>query len=380
MPQKRLCILGSTGSIGTQCLDIVSDTNYTVYGLAASRNIDLLEAQIRQYRPVLVAVEEEEKAKELKIRVADTPTKVLCGREGVLELAGAGCDMVLNAIVGIAGLLPTLTAIDAGSDIALANKETLVTGGDLVMKKAKEAGVRFYPVDSEHSAIFQCMQGSVQKDVRSIVLTASGGPFCGKKREELERVTRAQALAHPNWSMGQKISIDSATMMNKGLEVIEAVHLFSVSPDQIQVVIHPESIVHSLVEFSDGALLGQLSHPDMRIPIQYALTYPNRIPSPVKPLSLGDFGKLTFMHPDRETFGCLAAAETAIRKGGLYPAAINGANEQAVALFLQEKIGFLQIEELVSSVLSCSFASHYETVEDVLEADRVAREMVLQQL
>lgn len=376
---KTLCILGSTGSIGTQCLDIVSQTEYSVYGLAASENIDLLEKQIREFKPQLAAMLNKEKAADLALRVADTSTKVLCGEEGVLALAGAGCSMVLNAIVGIAGLLPTLTAIEAGSDIALANKETLVTGGDLVMKKAKEAGCRFIPVDSEHSAIFQCLQGSQREDVRSLVLTASGGPFLGKTRKDLEGVTKAQALAHPNWSMGQKISIDSATMMNKGLEVIEACHLFGVTPSQIQVVIHPQSIIHSLVEYQDGALLAQLSHPDMRIPIQYALTYPSRIASPVKPLDLGDFGLLTFQKPDRETFGCLAVAEKAIEMGGLYPAAVNGANEQAVALFLQEKIGFLDIEAMVSAMLSQNFPQEYSSVEDVLAVDRFARNFVLEQ-
>lgn len=379
MPKKTLCILGSTGSIGTQCLDIVNQTEYSVYGLAASENIDLLEQQIRRFKPKVAAMLNKEKAKELAIRVADCSTRVYAGEEGVMQLAGAGCDMVLNAIVGIAGLLPTLTAIDAGSDIALANKETLVTGGDLVMKKARNAGCRFIPVDSEHSAVFQCLQGSHREDLRSVVLTASGGPFLGKNRQQLATVTKEQALAHPNWSMGQKISIDSATMMNKGLEVIEACHLFGVTPNQIQVVIHPQSIVHSLVEYQDGALLAQLSHPDMRIPIQYALTYPARIASPVKLLDLGELGTLTFLKPDRETFGCLAVAEQAIQMGGLYPAAINGANEQAVALFLQDKIKFLQIEESVASMLSQNFPKQYTCVEEVLEADRLARALVLKQ-
>ena len=379
MSKKTLCILGSTGSIGTQCLDIIDQTDYQVYGLAAAENIDLLEQQIRQYKPQVAAMQNSEKAKELALRVADTSTKVYGGEEGVLALASAGCNMVLNAIVGIAGLVPTLTAIDAGSDIALANKETLVTGGDLVMKKATNAGCRFIPVDSEHSAVFQCLQGSKREDLRSVVLTASGGPFLGKTREELKNATKFQALAHPNWSMGQKISIDSATMMNKGLEVIEACHLFGVTPQQIQVVIHPQSIVHSLVEYQDGALLAQLSHPDMRIPIQYALTYPARITSPVKLLDLGEFGTLTFQKPDRETFGCLAVAEKAIAMGGLYPAAVNGANEQAVALFLQEKIKFLEIEELVSSMLQQNLPRSYSSVEDVLAVDRMARDLVLQQ-
>jgi len=378
MKKRSLCILGSTGSIGTQSLDIIHCTDYRVGALAAAGNIDLLEQQVRRFCPDYVAVEDEQKAAELKQRLAYTPTRVLGGRRGILELAAMGWDMVLNAVVGIAGLLPTMTALEAGSDIALANKETLVTGGHLVMTAAGRLGRKILPVDSEHSAIFQCLQGSHPQDVRSLVLTASGGPFFGKTREQLSQVTKAQALAHPNWSMGQKISIDSATMMNKGLEVIEAVHLFGVTPRQIQVVVHPQSIVHSLVEFADGALLAQMSHPDMRLPIQYALTYPRRMDCPIKPLSLGDFGQLTFYHPDRDTFGLLAAAEEAIRLGGLYPAALNGANEQAVSLFLQEKITFLQIEELVRSVLEHPFATEYETVEQVLETDQIARNLVLQ--
>ncbi len=380
MSKKTLCILGSTGSIGTQCLDIIEQTDYTVSAIAASRNVDLLEQQVRAYHPRFAALEDEQKAKELKLRLADTDTTVLGGRQGILELAAMGFDMVLNSVVGIAGLLPTLTALKAGSDIALANKETLVTGGDLVMKTAKRLGRSIYPVDSEHSAIFQCLQGASSEDVQSIVLTASGGPFLGKTKAQLQSVTREQALNHPNWSMGPKITVDSATMMNKGLEVIEALHLFGVTPEQIQVVVHPESIVHSLVEFRDGALLAQLSHPDMRIPIQYALTYPHRKTAPIKRLNLGEFGSLTFCQPDRETFGLLAAAEQAIRLGGLYPAALNGANEQAVALFLSGSISFLQIEELVRTVLTESFASSYDTVEQVLAADTAARELVLQQL
>ena len=378
MEKKTLCILGSTGSIGTQCLDIIEQTDFSVYSLAAARNIDLLEQQARTHHPRFVAVEDEEKANELKQRLADTEVTVLGGRAGVLELAAQGCHTVLNALVGIAGLLPTMAAMEAGSHIALANKETLVTGGKLVMETAARLGRNILPVDSEHSAIFQCLQGSPKEDLQSLVLTASGGPFLGKTKEELGSVTREQALAHPNWSMGQKISIDSATMMNKGLEVIEALHLFGVTPDQIQVVIHPESIVHSLVEWKDGALIAQLSHPDMRVPIQYALTYPHRIPSPIKRLNLGDFGKLTFRNPDRETFGCLAAAEEAIRLGGLYPAAVNGANEQAVAMFLAGKISFLQIEEAVRLVLTADFATDYQTVEQVLQADATARQLVLQ--
>ncbi len=380
MTKRSLCILGSTGSIGTQSLDIIHQTDFRVGALAAASNIDLLEQQVRRFHPDFAAVEDEQKAAELKLRLADTPTKVLCGRAGILELSAMGWDMVLNAVVGIAGLLPTMNALQAGSDIALANKETLVTGGHLVMSTAKRLGRTILPVDSEHSAVFQSLQGSCPQDVRSIVLTASGGPFLGKTRKELACVTKADALAHPNWSMGQKISIDSATMMNKGLEVIEALHLFGVTPEQIQVVVHPQSIVHSLVEFNDGAMIAQLSTPDMRLPIQYALTYPRRLDCPLRPLSLAQVGQLTFLEPDRETFGLLAAAERAIGLGGLYPAALNGANEQAVSLFLQEKISFLQIQELVCTVFDHPFATDYQSVEQVLEADRIARNLVLQNL
>ena len=372
--------MGSTGSIGTQSLDIIHQTDFRVGALAAAGNIDLLEQQVRRFQPDFAAVEDEQKAAELKLRLADTPTKVLSGREGILELSAMGWDMVLNAVVGIAGLLPTMNALQAGSDIALANKETLVTGGRLVMNTARQLGRTILPVDSEHSAIFQSLQGSRSQDLRSIVLTASGGPFFGKTRRDLAHVTKADALAHPNWSMGQKISIDSATMMNKGLEVIEALHLFGVTPEQIQVVVHPQSIVHSLVEFNDGAMIAQLSTPDMRLPIQYALTYPRRLDCPLRPLSLAQVGSLTFFEPDRETFGLLAAAERAIGLGGLYPAALNGANEQAVSLFLQEKISFLQIQELVCTVFDHPFATDYQSVEQVLEADRIARNLVLQNL
>ncbi len=379
MAEKRLCVLGSTGSIGTQCLDVATRSGYTVYALAASRNISLLEAQIRRFRPALAAVADEAAAADLAVRVADTPTRVLPGRQGVLQVAAAGCEVVLNALVGVAGLEPTLLALSAGSDIALANKETLVTAGELVMKTAAELGRRILPVDSEHSAIFQCLQGSRREDLASLVLTASGGPFRGWSRDRLRGVTPAQALAHPNWSMGRKISIDSATMMNKGLEVIEAVHLFGVTPEQVQVVVHPESVVHSLVEWQDGAMIGQLSLPDMRLAIQYALTYPARQPSPVAPLKLPQVARLTFEQPDRTAFGCLAAAEEALRRGGLTPAALNGANEEAVALFLEEKIHFLQIEELVRRVLESPFGEPVTSVEQVLQADRAARELVRRQ-
>ena len=318
---KKLSILGSTGSIGTQSLDVAEMRGYEIIALTADRNAKVLEEQIRKWKPKYAALNDEEAAKALKIAVADTDTKVYSGAEGVAFCAAAAeADTVLNSVVGIAGLKPTLTAIEAGKDIALANKETLVAGGALVMKRAAEKGVKILPVDSEHSAIFQCLEGMNKKDeLKSIILTASGGPFFGKKRDELQNITVAEALKHPNWSMGAKITVDSATMMNKGLELIEAVWLFGVSPDMIDIVVHRESIIHSLIEYNDNSVIAQLGVPDMRIPIQYALTYPERYPSPVRKLNLWDFQNLTFFKPDYETFSCLNICRDAIRKGGLYP-------------------------------------------------------------
>lgn len=372
---KELIILGSTGSIGTQALQVARREGYRVTALAAGRNIELLEQQIREFKPALAAVFDEKAANELKIRVADTETKVLEGVEGVCEAAQSRGDIVLNAIVGIAGLRPTLAAIDAGKDIALANKETLVTGGEIVNRRAREKGVKILPVDSEHSAIFQSLQGAPEGSLRKILLTASGGPFYGKKRDELQNVTVEQALKHPNWSMGAKITIDSATLMNKGLEVIEAVHLFGVSADGIEVLVHRQSIVHSGVELNDGAVIAQLGTPDMKLPIQYALTYPERSHA-FERLSLADIGTLTFERPDTETFRCLPLCMEAIRRGGLYPTAVNGANEAAVALFLKGKITFLQIAQLVEEALENARAHENFTVEDIFEADREARELV----
>lgn len=375
---KKLSILGSTGSIGTQSLDVAEMRGYEIIALTADRNAKVLEEQIRKWKPKYAALNDEEAAKALKIAVADTDTKVYSGAEGVAFCASAAeADTVLNSVVGIAGLKPTLTAIEEGKDIALANKETLVAGGALVMKRAAEKGVKILPVDSEHSAIFQCLEGMNKKDeLKSIILTASGGPFFGKKRDELHNITVAEALKHPNWSMGAKITVDSATMMNKGLELIEAVWLFGVSPDMIDIVVHRESIIHSLIEYNDNSVIAQLGVPDMRIPIQYALTYPERYPSPVRKLNLWDFQNLTFFKPDYETFSCLNICRDAIRKGGLYPCAANGANERANALFREGRVGFLQIADLVEKATEKTVNKEIYTLDDVLQADKYARELV----
>lgn len=376
---KNISILGSTGSIGTQALTLVRrhPDAFRAVALAANTNIDLLEAQAREYQPKLVCIYDNKRYPELKQRLADTSVEVTAGMEGLCRAASLdGADALLNAVVGMIGLQPTLAAIEAGKEIALANKETLVTGGALVMQAAREKNVPIYPVDSEHSAIFQSMQGGNPSQVRKILLTASGGPFYGRTRQQLEGVTVEQALAHPNWSMGKKITIDSATLMNKGLELIEAVWLFDKSPDDIEIVVHRESVIHSAVEYADGAVIAQLGVPDMKLPIQYALTYPDRMDCGAKPLSLFDYGSLTFARPDEETFACLAACREAIRRGGLYPTLANGANEQAVSLFLERKIRFLQIGELVTEALSLRVPQNGLTLEGILEADRAAREFV----
>lgn len=375
---KTIAILGSTGSIGTQSLDVARKHGFKVDVLAANSNIELLEKQIREFNPSAVAVINEAAAKELKIKVADTKTKVLAGADAVeLVAAENKADIVLNSIVGIAGLKPTLAAIEAGKDIALANKETLVTGGHLVKKAIARKGVKLLPVDSEHSAIFQCLQGAPKGSLKKIILTASGGPFFGKTTEELKNVTPADALKHPNWSMGAKITIDSASLMNKGLEVIEAVHLFDISPDNIEVVVHRQSIVHSAVELADGAVIAQLGTPDMRLPIQYALTYPERYDCPSGSLNLFEIGNLTFQKPDYETFKPLSACISAIKSGGLKPCAVNGANEAAVALFLEGKIGFLDIGKIVCAALEAQKEVSNYTLSDVFEADKAARELAL---
>ena len=374
---KSLVILGSTGSIGTQALEVCRRDGYKVNALAAGGNIELLEKQAREFGVKAVAVFDKAKAEELEIKLKDTDIKVLGGSEGVCEVAQMQADVALNAIVGIAGLKPTLAAIESGKDIALANKETLVTGGDIVNVRAREKGVRILPVDSEHSAIFQSLQGSPQKNLRKILLTASGGPFYGKTRADLQNVTVKEALNHPNWSMGAKITIDSATLMNKGLEVIEAVHLFGLPASEIEVLVHRQSIVHSGVEFSDGAIIAQLGTPDMRLPIQYALTYPNRSDYAFEHLSLAQVGTLTFEKPDTDTFRCLPLCINAVTEGGLKPTAVNGANEQAVKLFLEGKIKFLQIADLVEKALISANNKKDFTLEDILAADKQARECVL---
>ena len=373
---KSLIILGSTGSIGTQALEVCRRNDYKVTALAAGSNIALLEKQAREFSPSLVAVFDQEKAKELSLKLKDTDIKVLSGVEGVCEAAQYEGDIVLNSIVGIAGLKPTLKAIEAGKDIALANKETLVTGGELVNRRCQEKGVKILPVDSEHSAIFQSLQGAPDKSLKKILLTASGGPFYGKKRSDLENVTVKEALNHPNWSMGAKITIDSATLMNKGLEVIEAVHLFGVKAQNIEVLVHRQSIVHSGVELSDGAVIAQLGTPDMRLPIQYALTYPERADFAFEHLSLSDVGTLTFEKPDTDTFRCLPLCISAINMGGLAPCAVNGANEEAVKLFLQGKIKFLQIADLVEKALNFVNNKKEFNLEDILYTDKLSRELV----
>ena len=373
---KKLAVLGSTGSIGVQALEAAERNEIKITALAAGRNIKTLEEQARRYKPETVSVFDTAAAKDLAVRLADTGIKVLSGEKGVCEAAQSCCDTVLNAIVGIAGLVPTLAAIDAGKTLALANKETLVAGGEIVNRRIKEKGVRLLPVDSEHSAIFQSLQGAPEGSLKKILLTASGGPFYGKTRKELENVTVEQALNHPNWSMGAKITVDSATLMNKGLEVIEAVRLFGVSPDDIEVLIHRQSIVHSGVELSDGAVIAQLGTPDMRLPIQYALTYPERADNAFGRLSLTDIGTLTFEKPDTETFRCLPLCIEAVKRGGLLPAAVNGAGEEAVGLFLAGKIKFLEIAELAEKALDSVHNKNDITLEDVLYADSEARRLV----
>lgn len=376
---ENLCILGSTGSIGTQALEVAKKHNIKVSALTANNSVDTMERQIRQFRPAVAAMISESAASDLRARVADTETRVLSGIAGVCECARlAQTDTVLNSIVGIAGLLPTLDAIDEGKTIALANKETLVAGGKLVMSAAREKGVKIYPVDSEHSAIFQCLEGAPEhRALKRIILTASGGPFFGRTRAELESVTVEQALKHPNWDMGAKITIDSATMMNKGLEIIEACWLFGVPEDKIKVVVHRESIIHSAVEFDDNAIIAQLGLPDMKIPIQYALTYPNRYYSLTGEVDLAALGSLSFAEPDYETFDCLAVCREAIRRGGLCPAAANSANEQANSLFRQGRIGFLEIGELVAEAMEATENISDYTLSDVLLTDRLARELVM---
>lgn len=375
MKQRAISILGSTGSIGTQTLDVAETCGVPVAALAAHKNVDLLEQQARIFHPHLVAAADSAAASALKQRLADTEIRVLAGEEGVKAAASLPqTDTVVTALVGIAGLEPTLAAIDAGKRVALANKETLVCAGPLVMARAKEKGAEIVPVDSEHSAIFQCLQGSHGREVKRILLTASGGPFFGKSRRELASVTPARALKHPNWSMGAKVTIDSATLMNKGLELLEAMSLFSVPPEQIQILIHRESILHSAVEYCDHSVIAQLGAPDMRLPIQYALFWPDRVPGPARELDLFSCGSLSFAQPDLDTFRCLALAIQAAKEGGTAPTILNGANEVAVSRFLEEKIGFLDIARAVEHALDVVPREKADTLDAIRRADKLARE------
>ena len=376
---KKIAILGSTGSIGTQTLEVVRENgDIEVLGLAAGSNIKMLEEQIREFHPQIVAVWSEEKADELRVNVADTDTKIVAGMDGLLEVATMkGTEILVTAVVGMIGIRPTIAAIKAGKDIALANKETLVTAGHIIMPLAKECGVKILPVDSEHSAIFQSLQGSHGKnELKKILLTASGGPFRGKKQEDLLNIRVEDALKHPNWAMGRKITIDSSTMVNKGLEVMEARWLFNVDIDDVQVVVQPQSVIHSAVQYEDGAVIAQLGTPDMRLPIQYALYYPKRRPLSGDRLDLFALGQLTFERPDTETFRGLALAYQAMRRGGNIPTAFNAANEKAVALFLDRNIAYQQIPEMIESCMEAADFIANPTVDEILETEAAAYEHI----
>ncbi len=376
--QKSISILGSTGSIGRQTLDVIRACGIRAAALTANRDVERMETQCREFRPALAVMMDPAAAGELQVRLADTGIRVASGMEGLLEAATLPeADTVITAVVGIVGLRPTMAAIRAGKRIGLANKETLVCAGELVMDEADRWGAQIVPVDSEHSAIFQCLQGCRDgRQVRRLILTASGGPFWGKTRDELEKVTLADALRHPNWSMGAKITVDSATLMNKGLEFIEAMRLYRLPPEQISIVVHRESIVHSLVEYTDHAVLAQLGVPDMRVPIEYALTWPDRGPAIAESLDLIGCGALTFAAPDEETFRCLALAKEAARRGGTATAVLNGANEAAVARFLAGEIGFLDIPRLVEEALDRVPTGPACTLEEIFAADEAARACV----
>lgn len=378
---KKISILGSTGSIGTQALEVIRGLdNIEVVGLTANTNIDLLEKQIKEFKPKKVAVNDKKNAYILKKRL-NSSIEVLAGIEGLCEIATLQeVNIVLTSVVGNVGLIPTIRAIQAKKDIALANKETLVTAGKLVMAESKKNNVNIYPVDSEHSAIFQCLQGNDNNKIAKLHLTASGGPFRTKTNDDLKTVTLEAALNHPNWKMGKKITIDSATMMNKGLEVIEAKYLFDVTLDQINVLIHPQSIIHSMVEFEDGAVIAQLGEPDMKIPIQYALTYPYRLKNKFQKINFFERNKLEFEKPDLNKFRCLNLAFEALRIGGDMPAILNSANEAAVSLFLDSKISFLEIPKLIEAAMSAYTVKDDYTLNDLEEADLFAREFVLKHI
>lgn len=369
---KKIGIIGSTGSIGTQTLDVArSNGDIQVMGLGAGRNIKKLEEQIREFHPVLAAVWEEEAAGDLALRIRDTDTRVVWGMEGLLELARMEeMEILVTAIVGMLGIRPTMEAIGAGKDIALANKETLVTAGHLIMPMAKERGVRILPVDSEHSAIFQSLNGEDPSRVQKLLITASGGPFRGRSREELKKVTLEDTLKHPNWVMGQKITVDSATLVNKGLEVMEARWLFDMPLEKIQVVVQPQSVIHSMVEFVDGGIMAQLGTPDMRLPIQYALYYPERRPLGGERLDFARLGQITFQEPDMETFQGLPMAMEASRQGGTMPTVFNAANELAVKKFLRREIGFLDIYEIIGQSMSRHTVKPHPDLEEILAVEQ----------
>ena len=374
---KTITLIGSTGSIGTQTLDVCKKSNIHVKALAANNNVELLAQQAKLFSAEYVCIYNKSKYLELKKLLSGTNTEILCGMDGLIQISQLeNIDLFVNSVVGMVGLLPTLKAIETGTDIALANKETLVAGGELVMNNAKKNNVKIYPIDSEHSAIFQCLQGNNSKQINKLILTASGGPFFGKTKSDLQNVTVEQALNHPNWSMGNKITIDSATLMNKGLEFIEAKWLFDVSPENIEIIINRESVLHSAVEFKDYSVIGQLGTPDMKIPIQYALLYPDRFECDVKPLSLTDYGTLSFYKPDYDTFDCLSSCIKAIKIGGSYPCIVNSVNEAAVGLFLNRKISFLKVGELVKESLNHFKTSVITSYSDIENADKAAREFV----
>lgn len=376
--KKDIAVLGSTGSIGVQSLDVAEKNGYSVSALTAYGNFKKAEEQIRLFKPKYAALADEKAAQELRTRVKDTSTKVLSGEEGIISCVHeCSADTVIDSIVGLSGLKPALSVLESGKTLALANKEALVAGGRLVLKAAEKSGKAILPVDSEHSAIFQCLQGApTNKALKKLILTASGGPFFGKTRRELQNVTASDALKHPTWSMGAKITIDSASMFNKGLELIEAHFLFGVSPKNIDIVVHRESIIHSMIQYDDNSVIAQLGLSDMRIPIQYALTYPERYPSPVGELDLTEIGKLTFFKPDYEVFDCLGICRKAIEKGGLYPAAVNSANEEANRLFREGKIGFLELGSLISTAFEITHDKKDFTVDDIFEIDTLARKAV----
>ena len=376
---KNLVILGSTGSIGTQALEVVSEhkEDLRVLALAAHKNTALLEEQIRAYRPAYCALFDEDAARDLSVRVKDLPVRVLSGMEGLIELASLKeADIVLTSLVGMIGIRPTIAAIEAGKDVALANKETLVAAGDIIMPLVKQHGVRLLPVDSEHSAIFQCLNGEEGNEIEEILLTASGGPFRGKKRDALVNVKKEDALKHPNWAMGAKITIDSATLANKGLEVIEAMHLFRVKPEAIHVLVQPQSIIHSMVRFTDGSVIAQLGLPDMKLPIQYAFFYPERVGMASERLSFEALKQITFEAPDTETFVPLSLAFTAARTRGTLPAVFNAANEEAVKLFLQDRISFLQIGETIRQACEAHRVIRQPSLDDIFAAEEEARAFV----